>query len=536
MADRLKEIPAKVLEWWNRFTTRQKSIIIGIVAVVVFAFAILVYVFSKPQYTLLMTCKTTAESAEIVEILDSAEIEHRESTDALRIEVESSQISSANLAIASAGYAPDVPSLEDYLSGSISTTSSDKEKLYMEYMGKYIATLLESNTAVKNASVIVNIPPQTGTLIEQTQESSAFVQLELNGTFTSANAANMARAVATCLRNETTANITILDQDSNMLFTGGDDYSTAGIANSMQELKNTAESYMANQVKKVLYATQQFNSVEVTSFLDMDFSEYQESVKEYYANEGYEQGMYAHQSIFESENTNEGGGVPGTTSNDSDSNDGTGYLSPDGSNSSSETRETDTDYLPNEFMSQKTQSAGGINRANSSVSIAAIRFKEIYEEDAKRQGLLDGITWEEYKSANSSDVKMEVDPDFYSMVATATGIDEENITIVAYETPVFHDKESLNVSWQNVLSVILLVVILVLLAFVVLRSMRNRAEDNEEEELSVENLLQSTPETELEDIDVEAKSETRKMIEKFVDENPDLAAALLRNWLNEDWG
>ena len=29
MADKLKEIPAKILEWWNKFTTRQKSIIIG---------------------------------------------------------------------------------------------------------------------------------------------------------------------------------------------------------------------------------------------------------------------------------------------------------------------------------------------------------------------------------------------------------------------------------------------------------------------------------------------------------------------------
>mgnify|MGYP003101765521 FL=1 len=51
----------------------------------------------------------------------------------------------------------------------------------------------------------------------------------------------------------------------------------------------------------------------------------------------------------------------------------------------------------------------------------------------------------------------------------------------------------------------------------------------------MENMLQSTPEAELEDIDVESKSETRKMIEKFVDENPESAAALLRNWLNEDW-
>ena len=56
-----------------------------------------------------------------------------------------------------------------------------------------------------------------------------------------------------------------------------------------------------------------------------------------------------------------------------------------------------------------------------------------------------------------------------------------------------------------------------------------------EEELSVERLIQSTPESEFDDIEIETKSETRKMIEKFVDDNPELAAALLRNWLNEEW-
>ena len=52
----------------------------------------------------------------------------------------------------------------------------------------------------------------------------------------------------------------------------------------------------------------------------------------------------------------------------------------------------------------------------------------------------------------------------------------------------------------------------------------------------MEDLLQSTPEPEVEGITVEEWSETRKMIEKFVDDNPEAAANLLRNWLNEDWG
>ncbi|GFI15486.1 hypothetical protein IMSAGC009_00645 [Lachnospiraceae bacterium] len=78
-------------------------------------------------------------------------------------------------------------------------------------------------------------------------------------------------------------------------------------------------------------------------------------------------------------------------------------------------------------------------------------------------------------------------------------------------------------------------IILALLAFVVLRSMRSEKGVEQPEELSVESLLQSQPEVELENIDVEKLSETRKLIEKFIDENPEAAASLLRNWLNEDW-
>ena len=130
----------------------------------------------------------------------------------------------------------------------------------------------------------------------------------------------------------------------------------------------------------------------------------------------------------------------------------------------------------------------------------------------------------------------EVDDDFYDAVATATGISRDKITIIAYRENLFFDKEGLNVNWTDILSIVMIVIILALLAFVILRSMVSKKDTDQEEELSVENLLQSTPDSELEDIEVESKSDTRKLIERFVDENPEAVASLLRNWLNEDWG
>ena len=107
---------------------------------------------------------------------------------------------------------------------------------------------------------------------------------------------------------------------------------------------------------------------------------------------------------------------------------------------------------------------------------------------------------------------------------------------MAYSENWFIDSDGLGVSATDVVQIILIFVILALLGFVVLRSMRGEKQEEEEEELSVENLLQSTPEEPLDAIETETKSEVRLIIEKFVDENPEAAANLLRNWLNEDWG
>ena len=87
------------------------------------------------------------------------------------------------------------------------------------------------------------------------------------------------------------------------------------------------------------------------------------------------------------------------------------------------------------------------------------------------------------------------------------------------------------------LQIALAVLIFALLGFVVFRSTRKQNEEEEEPELSVDALLQSTADAseDMEDIGYSEKSETRLLIEKFVDENPDAAALLLRNWLNEDW-
>lgn len=534
MADRLKEIPAKILEWWNKFTAKQKTIIIVIAAVVIFTFAIIIYAFTRPQYTNFGVYGSATEAAEVIKILEDAGIDYDSSEDLLTIKVEKSQVPKANYVLASQGYRPQNLKYDDFVKSGMTTTNSDKEKQYGLWLQEEIKQAFGTLGPINNVLAYVNLPKQDGTLMAERQDASAYIQLTLNGTISSSQAAAIARSAATMLGCETTANITIMDQDANLLFAGGDDYGTAGVANSLHELQNQAESMLSNQVRRVLYGTKQYDMVEVTSHLVVDFSTYEEAIKEYSVADGRTEGFLAEHSQFEEESTNGVAGLPGTDSNGEGGNLNT-YVNPDSATSESSSSELSDKYLVNEYSKIGSSASGSIDYANSSMSIAMISYHEYYEEQVKAQGLLDGTSWEEFKAAHSEDVRMEVDDVFWDMAANATGIDRERITIIAYESPIFFDKEGLNVAATDVLSIFLIVLILALLALVVLRSMKSRQETTEEEELSVESMLQSTPEA-VEDIDVESKSETRKMIEKFVDSNPDAAANLLRNWLNEDWG
>ena len=203
----------------------------------------------------------------------------------------------------------------------------------------------------------------------------------------------------------------------------------------------------------------------------------------------------------------------------------------------SEVNENKTNYQNNEKVTETKSAVGTINYDTSSISIVATNYV-IYDEDTlKKSGALDGMTFDEYVAANSNRVKADVDDDYYNMVATATGFSRDNITIIAYDEPVFQYSSGSGRTLSDYLQIALAVIIFALLGFVVFRSTRKEKETELEPELSVENLLEATKENQesLEDIGFNEKSETRILIEKFVDENPEAVASLLRNWLNEDW-
>lgn len=70
MPEQVQNILNKITEWWKKFNTKQKALLISIVAVIIVALAILAAVVSKPNMVTLHECQTTAEAGTVKDLLD----------------------------------------------------------------------------------------------------------------------------------------------------------------------------------------------------------------------------------------------------------------------------------------------------------------------------------------------------------------------------------------------------------------------------------------------------------------------------------
>lgn len=532
LLDKIKEIWGKITEWWAKFTSKQRTAIVIIAVSVVAAFVILFAVISAPKYVILDTYSSTKETSQVTDILSEANILYKVSDDGLTVRIPRNNQSTARVALGAKGVSVSAYTIEEALSSSLTTTEADKQKKYKLYMESDLEIDIKNGFSNINSVVVkLTIPENDGTLLSKNEEPTAALIVNADDTFTAEHAANLAKFLATALHCSDTSGITIMDNKAKLLFTGEDNTSVAGSASTQLGVKKDAEAMVDAGVRKVLAGQGIFGDVKVAANLVIDFSSTEKTKHDYTPAEGQSQGVLSEESSYTSESSGGTGGVPGT-----DSNTETTYYYQNNDYSSSTIEELYRKYLPNEYIEHTTVPAGVVDYASSSMAVSSTNYVIVKEDDVKRQGLLDGITWEEYKAANSEKRQLTVTDEMLAQASTASGIPASKISIVAYEENFFVDSEGLGIDINNVLQIALIVIILALLAIVVLKSMKTEKAPEEAEELSVETLLQSNPEPAMDDIELEESSETKKLIEKFVDENPEAAANLLRNWLNEEWG
>lgn len=270
MPERLKAILDKITAWWKKFNTKQRSVLISIVAVVIVALVILGVVISRPTQVELVEAQSASEASTIKGVLEDNNISY-EVDSKLVFFVNKSDEVNAIMALGDNGIPAQAYSIDNVTDGSFSTTEADKQKKYQVYLEDKLKDHLEKQSYVNEASVDITMPDKDGTILKSKEEATAAVTLGLKDSITDDQAYAIARLVATALGNDTTKGITIIDKKANVLYSGGDSDTSAGLATSQLSYKQKLEE----QVKKEVTAAKK----DLSDALDEEITQKQDETK-----------------------------------------------------------------------------------------------------------------------------------------------------------------------------------------------------------------------------------------------------------------
>ena len=540
MQERIKEIPNKFKEFWSKYTGKQKTIIISVICVVLIAIGITAWFVSRPSWTMFQAFENLDDANSMANALDGAGIKYKASNNGLTLYVKEGDMTDALYTMSDNGLADKGYTWDKAFDNSMSTTESEKSQKRILALQSQIKQALVKYSFIDDADVFIDVPATSYKVLEDADKNATSITAVVSVSdknkeeITTERAEALAYWLANAVGTDV-SNVVINDDEGHNIFNGSlDDGLGGALAGGSSEYVSKLRQTIKQNIINLLLSCD-YDDIEVgTDNIRFDMRKIETLRRSYDVNEGMENGypgkLYRYEATGTYATPN---GEPGTQSNDDDTDTMIGQGT--GSNSSV-TIEKLEDILTNETVENIKQEKPAIQTDISSIGIVATRYIIYDEEQLENDGTLDGMTFEEFIAQNNNRNVVQATAVEIALISAATGIDEGNISIVAYEVPQFVEKTETSRELSDYLMIILAVLIIALLIFVVLRGTAPVKAADEEPELSVEQLLATTKENQsLDDIEFSEKSETRKMIEKFVDENPEAVAQLLRNWLNEDW-
>ncbi len=541
MREKVKEVPEKFKEFWNKYTSKQKTIVISILCVVLIAIGVVAWLASRPTWSKFQVFDSVDDANTMTKALDDQSIIWKASSDGKTIYVHQDDMTNALYTMSDNGLTDKGYTWDDAFNNSMSTTESEKDQKKILALQSEIRQSLIQYKFIDDANVFINVPESTYTVLSsddaETAKTSITASIALNDKNKDMLDDKTSEALAYWLANTVgtdVKNVIINDTDGKCIYNGNTSDGLGGtLTGGTTEYCNKLRNTIADNVTTLLIRCGYDDAQVGTDGIQFDMNKIETLTKEYSVADGREYGYPTELYTYSSQGGSSAGGTPGTDSNDDD----TDYVY-NGSSGTSNTVDVQRlkDLLTNEKVQNIKQETPAIKLADSSLGIVVRKYHVYKEDDLKADGTLDNMTFDQFIAQNNTPTTITISNDEINLIAAATGVSANKITVLAYEVPQFVSSTNTSKGISNYLMIILTVLIIALLIFVILRGASPLAAEEEEPELSVEQLLATTKENQsLDDIEFSDKSETRKMIEKFVDENPEAVAQLLRNWLNDEW-
>lgn len=542
MDTKLKGYWEKAKEFFQKLSKKVKiALAVGVAVLLVLLVAGLFWLNRPEEYAVLFTDLESAEATQIISYLDNAGISSR--LEGTTIYVPASQEPALKMRLVMEGYPQSGFGYETYLNGlNIGTTNAQERRLYILALAERLEATISTLDGVSSAKVQISEGEDTRYVLDSSNmtKASAAVKIQLapgRDELTSGEADGIRLLISRSVQGLDVGDVAIVDNKGHTYT----DVSGIGELSDGTSLKLKFEEWAANRIRNEIYNALRgpFGEgnvdigVSVTADVSVRVREIESFTHPDMIGEDGEgvigQKYWLDQLVRDGELP--AGGVPGTSTN-SDLNNFNDYvddLLQDPGENNSVIGSGQTDYQNPTTTEQEKGVAGTITDVSVAVSVNHENDGSINEEELRAH------------------------------VARAAGIlPEQEEKVHIWITPFYNFEEPPVVSgnpfrtvptWALYAAVAGLILFIILLA-VILSISKKRQKQREKEMLAALGEAEAAalaeaaaaagagnpmapPQTgaDIMDINAEKSMELRKTVRQFVNNNPEIAAQMLKTWL-----
>ncbi len=518
MPEALARLQQQALQVWAEMDKSQKTRMIIISILVVASLTIGIFIITRPNYENLFSGRLDPkEVGEISDILKENRIDYKLADAGSMIQVRAKDQDQARIVLSQSGYPKGGMTFKDALSSiKLSTTESDKKKIFKEYDEQKIANSLKKIDEIRDAVVNLSLPEKDIFFGDSTQQApSAAVLIEATSTLSKKQIEGIARFVAASVEGLDVKYVKIIDKATGNMLNDGWGEEIAGNTSRQYEYQAALKKEKEDKVRELL--GNMYDGIRVGANIVCDFDTQTTKEVQYTPVVGDDSGILrSSQAVKEEVQNGATGGVPGTDSNTS-SNTTPSYPAGESAGSSYKKSDITNNYEINQRNIESTKAPGQMDSEKSSITVSLLYGKNVTNPPVQDE--ISTLT---------------------RMIANATGITEKNITIASFKLPEVKAVPP-KTDWMKLLGQIgpiaVLGVLIILLAVGVLRK-GSTAGGNlavNGPPIRTVGLAAQQDFEDLPEIELEEKSEVKRQIDRFVKRKPDAVAQLLRNWLADEW-
>lgn len=515
MEEKLKQLAGQIAGFWKSLSLKKRISIIAAFVGVAMAVTLFVLVSTRVSYSPLYLGLDASEAGEILDKVQSMGVPVKVNGTG-NIYVDSKKADTVKMKLAEEGYPKSTLSYDIFMSGTNwAMTDSDKKKLALYQLQDRLQDTIKTIPGVENADITIG-QGNNDSYVLSTDNTPVTASVKLNlstgYTLTKEQVQGIALLVSKSVPDLSESNVAILDSDGTSLIGADSDDS---YSSSRLELQQKVEDMIQQKVLSVLEPVYGKGNVRAAAGATINFDQTQTDKTEYQPTSN---GLGVPQSTSKTITYNGGvnggaSGVAGVT--------GTAQYAAAASSAanaaSGNVTNEQTNYLVNTVNQQIKDSGGNVSKLTVAVVL-----------DSKT-----GVNG----TADVNSIKQTV--------AYSVGIDPAEVSVQI--APFAAASAAQPAAQKNALSTMALMVAAGALALAVIAAaviifvmMRKKSAARLAAETQVTQEIVAQQQEENEDVqsideymkDAE-KNTTKKKIEDFSEDKPDMVAQLLRNWLKD---